>query len=515
MIKKLTAAILVAACVCSPLGGFVSRAHSLDEPIQTNFVILSDMQVPPDPPPAEPTFYLSSLFTSALADRIYTGLLNFSDSIDLSGLIIRDSADYINIVKASMSAVINSSPELFHTSEYDFSYEERDGQRYISSIEPVYTMTPTEYNDAKIFIDHKVSEIIAGMDKSFGALEKVLYAHDWLAARFAYDMRVDSDDEDEYAQTVYDIYGFFTQNTGASQAYAKAFAYVMSAAKVPCYIALNEAEKHTWNIVTIGGQNYHVDVSCDDRYTNDDFQNEYDMLSRIEHTYFLLSDNTICDTEYHGNWYTLDYFYGKDIYCGNASYEDPSYVWSGCFTPFTYCGGNWYYIKYEQPYSLLYSTSRNFLDAISVARDTPKWYLGRQKIDGYFGGLFSFGDYVCYSTADNIQYYDTKSGDMDVFAEFPYTGQALGCVYDNRGNITVALNSGYADYDTYRIEQMGDVNADYEIDALDLTIMRRYMVTGECDYNWGYLCFSGSADVSVLDLIKMKKFIVGQRLTLE
>lgn len=82
--------------------------------------------------------------------------------------------------------------------------------------------------------------------------EKVLALHDWLCDNAAYD----------YTYTNYGADGVLLKGTGVCESYTEAFALLMDYIGVP-----NDTDygyDHTWNMVQLDGDWYHIDVTWDD-----------------------------------------------------------------------------------------------------------------------------------------------------------------------------------------------------------------------------------------------------------
>ena len=97
----------------------------------------------------------------------------------------------------------------------------------------------------------------------------------------------------------YTGYGLLVKGTAVCQGYAEAYMDLMTRAGIPCIIVVSEDMNHSWNLVKIGGSWYHVDVTWDDP----SFDQTKDVYGYVGHNYFLISDNTMTDSNHnHYNW---------------------------------------------------------------------------------------------------------------------------------------------------------------------------------------------------------------------
>lgn len=62
---------------------------------------------------------------------------------------------------------------------------------------------------------------------------------------------------------------------------------------ISCLVVSSDPISHAWNLIEIGGQYYHVDVTWDDP--------TWDVIGRVTHNNFLLSDTGITKTG-HSGW---------------------------------------------------------------------------------------------------------------------------------------------------------------------------------------------------------------------
>ena len=87
--------------------------------------------------------------------------------------------------------------------------------------------------------------------------------HDYLATHNEYDMRLYSGNLPALSRT---SYGALVNRTSVCSGYALAYQHLMEDAGIPCeYVTgMTTRGSHAWNIVQIGGEWYHVDVTWDD-----------------------------------------------------------------------------------------------------------------------------------------------------------------------------------------------------------------------------------------------------------
>ena len=209
----------------------------------------------------------SALFLQASAvetepqDRILAGLSACDGVIDLS-----DCSIPVSELGRIYAALLHSHPELFHVAPR-LSFRTRDvvsdggTERMVTEIYPIYIRTGQDLAAARTFFRDTVTAILTEMDAVWGnrprtEAETVLYLHDLLADRYAYDTRA--------AGANADAYTFFRDGKGICQAYALAFMALARGAGLEADFVSSDAMDHAWNHVRVDGVWYHVDVTRDD-----------------------------------------------------------------------------------------------------------------------------------------------------------------------------------------------------------------------------------------------------------
>lgn len=145
-----------------------------------------------------------------------------------------------------------------------------------------------KYDEAKYEAAVKKALIEAvGDEKGSGLtdLQKALKLHDWLLLNCRYDATC--------AYLSYSEYGAIVNGTAVCAGYARAYKDLLDRVGVEAeyvggYMAPSAGQNqqpHAWNVVTIDGKKYYVDVTADDPVP--------DSPGRTRHTYFLISENIL------------------------------------------------------------------------------------------------------------------------------------------------------------------------------------------------------------------------------
>ncbi|WP_251861408.1 transglutaminase domain-containing protein [Clostridium sp. Marseille-Q2269] len=119
--------------------------------------------------------------------------------------------------------------------------------------------------------------------------EKEVALHDYIVNNSKYDIRADKGTMPMVSNTAY---GVLINKLGACVGYSDAMKRLLNAAGIESKIIVGTGSDggkkigHAWNLVKIGGEYHHLDVTWDDPITEDG-------SNTVRHTYFNLSDSQI------------------------------------------------------------------------------------------------------------------------------------------------------------------------------------------------------------------------------
>ena len=120
-------------------------------------------------------------------------------------------------------------------------------------------------NSMTVILHNKADEISALCDAAT-EYDRELFFHDYLIKNCRYD---------ENAEFGSDAYGCIVSGAAYCSGYSRAMMLLLIKNGTDCILVSgnavsdNEYQSHMWNIVTINGQNYHLDVTWDDHDQND------------------------------------------------------------------------------------------------------------------------------------------------------------------------------------------------------------------------------------------------------
>ena len=169
-------------------------------------------------------------------------------------------------------------PEIFYTVEFKYRYH--NGAEY-GEMMPVYLSDRKKIPAQQQAMHGGKGK--QGQIRNEKEIAKLLFIHDFICGNVRYDKL-----KKPYS---HEITGPLEQGIGVCEGIAKTFKILCDALGIWCVMALSDNNpdkkikyRHTWNIVRIGGQYYHIDST---------FDNTLGKPDSIRYDYFMLSDKQL------------------------------------------------------------------------------------------------------------------------------------------------------------------------------------------------------------------------------
>lgn len=150
------------------------------------------------------------------------------------------------------------TPLLFHVTGY--SYRFYPGAEHVELL-PEYLFDKGKIRTHQQAIAARIERLTRPL-RGKSQLEKEIAIHDFILDSVRYDKLKKS-----YS---HEIIGPLTQGVGVCEGIAKTVKALCDAVQLPCIVALSEAApergvkyRHTWNVITVDGQRYHLDATFD------------------------------------------------------------------------------------------------------------------------------------------------------------------------------------------------------------------------------------------------------------
>lgn len=325
-------------------------------------------------------------------DTIYEAIDAQQTYLDVSQWKIKDYE-----IMYIFNDVMYNSPEFFYADQkLVYRYNTKG---YVTSLSFSYNMSYTKRTECKAFYEKEISYLVQEVEAfAFSDAEKALYVHDALISSYAYDTE----------ETIFDAYDFLKERKGVCQAYALCYIAVLRELDIPCFMVISQEMNHSWNMVQIDGEWYHVDLVFDDP--------KPDRPGQVLHDHFLLSDAGIAADHGQGTHWGWRSMY----MCKDEQYTDR--FWQHSDTRMLYLNDRWYYV--DDTDRQLYRVFFSGYGAKSLYTYDTYWYVdlnadpsvvgdkAYQHWKGLYTGLGLYNGYLYLNTPTAILRVHPTTGEV-------------------------------------------------------------------------------------------------------
>lgn len=200
------------------------------------------------------------------------GLLHLQDSFAVPMLSMKELTDIYFMIRMD-------DPALFYSVTFSYRYY---ADSTVVEMVPQYLFSKDKIREHRQAMESRVKKL-ARQAANLDEKEKELFIHDFIVQNVKYDKL-----KKEYS---HEIIGALGNGVAVCEGMAKAVKILCDELNIWCIIALSEANpdkgikyRHAWNVVRIGGQYYHLDVTFDNTLSRDD---------TVRYDYVNLSDKQI------------------------------------------------------------------------------------------------------------------------------------------------------------------------------------------------------------------------------
>lgn len=192
-------------------------------------------------------------------EAIYQSMMNFETSIELPcETTLEETENLVKILHYECPELIQFDYGKGWTNYYDAD------TGIVTSIEPVYAMTPAEYEDMYDACVEVIDSLVAATD-GMTDWEKEWYVFDYITTNCAYDMDI------QYAGTAY---GTLVQEIAKCDGISFAMKWAMEEMGITCIVVDGDPTVgdigHAWNYILLDGEYYGLDVTADVRRPGDE-----------------------------------------------------------------------------------------------------------------------------------------------------------------------------------------------------------------------------------------------------
>lgn len=226
------------------------------------------------------TDYYSKYFFDDNEKKIYEETVENLNRLEETVPLPTDSSVYSKILKTIRLQQLSFSQLARRGVEYNPMVEYNPiKQRF--EVTFVYRFTAEEISEMNRESEKAAKKILAQLTPDMDDYEKLKFFHDYII------LNCENSTDDEYADT---IYGALVRGKALCEGYAKAFSYLCNLAGIENVIVTGDTGvAHMWNMVKLGGNWYHVDVTWDN--PDDELHKEFPDV--ILYQYFMVTDSVI------------------------------------------------------------------------------------------------------------------------------------------------------------------------------------------------------------------------------
>lgn len=274
---------------------------------------------------------ISQATATKFGQRVRNAITNYKTTVDVSDLNIKVDFRYYKYYNAFWCLMDNEMYYHYNTFMYDrgsYTWEHKNYKvTKIKFNASAFSMTKNEYLHRIDLTRSVIDYLLEGIENNnkLTDTQKALIAHDRLANWTEYDSV--NYDKDDLPLESYTAYGLLWNRTGVCLAYAEVYAYLLKRMGIKSRMCHSDQINHIWNIVTLGGKEYYVDVTWDD-------PSHWNHFGEVNHHNFLVSYNVLKQ-----NHKASDY-----IKIAQTSTFDTGWPWESVSAPFQLLNNSLYYI---------------------------------------------------------------------------------------------------------------------------------------------------------------------------
>lgn len=342
-------------------------------------------------------FYSSSIQTNneQLEETILNGWDQLKTKINVEAFNI-----HINDIGDIYFKILTDNPQYFYVaSQLNYSYTVSTGT--VTEVTVSYNYETNEIPALKTEFNQAVDNALKIIQPSMDDLQKALAIHDYLVLNCEYNSNFYTDpaliDSESFT-----AYGCLVNKIAVCQGYSYAYKLLLNKVGIESSIAVSEAMNHAWNLVKINGEFYHVDVTWDDSLILTGDGKHVDLIGKVGHNNFLLTDEQIVD---HYGWVA-------DDEVTNNIFENS--FWSDVSSGIYYNDGNYYYINSSGNIIKKDSTSEEVIYDIKNGKwneNGGTYYIWNSND----AKIILVDDIIYFNTNDKIYSLDTRDNQEKVF----------------------------------------------------------------------------------------------------
>lgn len=331
-------------------------------------------------------------------------------------------------LREQMSFFFFTHPEVFYVST-GYQIGTLKGSDRVEQVRLSYLYDKAEIPAMIETYESRVDEIVQGVPAGADEFATVLYLHDYIVKNFSYDYRNVASSE-----RIRDAYRFLDEGVGVCQAYMLTMIALCNEVGIECLPVTSEEMNHAWNLVSVDGAWYHVDITWDDAGG----ESTAVYPSYISYDYFLLSGEALWASGREVKWDATRV--AEDTRFDEALWRDAS-------TPMIARDGFYYCTYYDEMMgAVICRGTSTDMDVIKILNGA-RWKSAEGVYQAAWASLVTWGDQLLFNTATGLCTYDPATGLVREIMDFSDTlegKQIFGiCDYTEEGDLTLVIAPDY------------------------------------------------------------------------
>ncbi len=386
---------------------------------------------------AAPVPAAAATAAETFCERVHTAWKNGSTSVSLRNISLT-----LDEATTLYYGMLYTEAEWFYVSS-SFSYSTGMNGN-LSAFVIKYNCDTKQIAPRKAELEGCIDRLVSDLHADWTDAEKLLYFHDWLSTHCSYDL----------SYTYGDAYAAMISGSAVCQGYALAMCLLARRIGIECYPIVSDNLKHMWNVVKLGDDWYHLDVTFDDYAP--------DMIGHAAHEYFLCSDAFMMEDDHHKatDWRTFSD--GLAITCDSDAYQNA--FWHDAMDSLQPMpDGTWVFARGNDPDSVKYASD---VKAVLTRADFDSERSLLTVTDGHWltdrGSVYTlcyvnsevWNDRIYYQTPDKIWSVDLNGGDKKTLCTLTAEEKAKGSIYGIQIDETGLLTYQIQRYPSYQDETL-------------------------------------------------------------
>lgn len=370
-----------------------------------------------------------------------------------------------------------------------------------------------EIQEMKALFDKNTEKLMECIDDSMSETDKLLALHDALVCHVSYTDVPDG----KYSKSVFTAYGAIAEGKGVCQSYTLAYEYLAKLAGInDIYFVSNSY--HSWNMVKLNGNWYHIDATFDDPIN--------DVLGRVSHKYFLISDAKLRSNDSSQNHST----WSPDYKAESTIYDESNNFWNKTESQIVFDNGKTYYVDMSSKDSN--SNNVGIIKELGsdgtekdLARITDYWKApGGSYYIGNFTRIFKAGDCLYYNTSDSVIKVNLSDGKSETVYTLADDLKASNCIYglkkgDNiiyigysptPNNVATVIEYEYNFQESTEPQyKKGDVDKSGQVNIYDATYLQKFLAEIVESVDMELADMNGDNRISIVDCTLIQMVLAG------